>query len=243
MPVLRSETFVVSGLGLIGLLTSQLLLANVVLGIDPDPMKCSLAESLGVSSFNLSSGCDPLVWCLSKTSGIGVDAVLVTAATSSSDPLHLAAQACRQRGRIVLVGVTGLELRRDLFYKKELTFQVSCSYGPGRYDPIYEQHGHDYPIGFVRWTEQRNFQSVLYALATGALRTEPLVSHHFPIAQAFKAYELLSSSEPCLGILLRYPAAVDARQRSFSCQLLPNLLLPVSQCWELSVRAIMQAAS
>ena len=98
---------------------------------------------------------------------IGVDGVLITAATSSSEPVHVAAQVCRQRGRIVLVGVTGLELRRDLFYKKELSFQVSCSYSPGRYDLVYEQHGHDYPIGFVRWTEQRNFQAVLHAWPLG----------------------------------------------------------------------------
>ena len=91
-----------------------------------------------------------------------------------------------------------------VFYKKELSFQVSCSYGPGRYDPSYEQQGHDYPIGFVRWTEQRNFQAVLHAMDTGALRTEPLVSHRFPIEQAASAYELLSSSEPSLGILLEY---------------------------------------
>ena len=128
--------------------------------------------------------------------------MLITAATSSSEPVHLAAQVCRQRGRIVLVGVTGLELRRDFFYKKELSFQVSCSYGPGRYDPAYEQQGHDYPIGFVRWTEQRNFQAVLHALDTGALRTEPLISHRFPIAQAGDAYELLSSSKSSLGLSL-----------------------------------------
>ena len=210
------ETFVVSGLGLIGLLTSQLLTAQGcrVLGLDPDPSKCSLAEELGVTVLNLSSGIDPVAWCLEQTSGIGVDGVLITAATSSSEPVHVAAQACRQRGRIVLVGVTGLELRRDLFYKKELSFQVSCSYGPGRYDPAYEKHGHDYPIGFVRWTEQRNFQAVLHAMATGAVRTEPLVTHRFPIEQAAAAYELLGSTQPSLGILLQYPGTADPHQRT-----------------------------
>ena len=209
------ETFVVSGLGLIGLLTGQLLAAQGcrVLGLDPDHSKCALAEMLGITALHLASGVDPVAWCLEHTSGIGVDGVLITAATSSSEPVHVAAQACRQRGRIVLVGVTGLELRRDIFYKKELSFQVSCSYGPGRYDPAYEQHGHDYPIGFVRWTEQRNFQAVLHALAGGALHTEPLISHRFPIEQASEAYELLSSSEPSLGILLRYPASADLEQR------------------------------
>ncbi len=209
------ETFVVSGLGLIGLLTSQLLAAqgSRVLGLDPDPSKCALAETLGISALKVASGVDPVAWCLEHTAGIGVDGVLITAATASSEPVHVAAQACRQRGRIVLVGVTGLELRRDLFYKKELSFQVSCSYGPGRYDPAYEQQGHDYPIGFVRWTEQRNFQAVLHALASGALRTEPLISHRFAIEQASEAYELLSSSEASLGILLRYPETADPEQR------------------------------
>ena len=212
------ETFVVSGLGLIGLLTAQLLSAQGcrVLGFDPDPAKCALAEELGVVVLNLSSGADPVAWCLEQTSGIGVDGVLITAATSSSEPVHVAAQACRQRGRIVLVGVTGLELRRDLFFKKELSFQVSCSYGPGRYDPAYEQQGHDYPIGFVRWTEQRNFQAVLHVMAGGSLRTEPLISHRFPIEQAADAYELLSSLEPSLGILLQYPGTADPQQRTIA---------------------------
>ena len=205
------ETFVVSGLGLIGLLTGQLLAAQGcrVLGLDPDPSKCALAQSLGIAALHLANGVDPVAWCLEHTAGIGVDGVLITAATSSSEPVHVAAQSCRQRGRIVLVGVTGLDLRRDLFYKKELSFQVSCSYGPGRYDPSYEQHGHDYPIGFVRWTEQRNLQAVLYALASGALRTEPLISHRFAFEQAAAAYELLSSPEPSLGIVLRYPETAD----------------------------------
>lgn len=209
------ETFVVSGLGLIGLLTAQLLVAQGcrVLGLDPDPSQCDLAQSLGISALNLSDCKDPLTWCLKQTDGIGVDGVLITAATSSSEPVHLAAQACRQRGRIVLVGVTGLELRRDFFYKKELSLQVSCSYGPGRYDPVYEQQGHDYPIGFVRWTEQRNFQAVLHSLATGDLCTEQLISHRFPLEQASEAYELLSSPEPSLGILLRYSETANPKQR------------------------------
>jgi predicted dehydrogenase/threonine dehydrogenase-like Zn-dependent dehydrogenase len=209
------ETFVVSGLGLIGLLTGQLLAAQGcrVLGLDPDPSKCTLAEKLGITSLQLSSGNDPVAWCLDYTAGNGVDGVLITAATSSSEPVHVAAQVCRQRGRIVLVGVTGLDLRRDLFYKKELSFQVSCSYGPGRYDPSYEQLSHDYPIGFVRWTEQRNFQAVLNTLASGGLLTEPLITHRFLIEQATEAYELLSSPEPSLGILLRYSETADPEQR------------------------------
>ncbi|MEB3200909.1 MAG: bi-domain-containing oxidoreductase [Synechococcaceae cyanobacterium] len=210
------ETFVVSGLGLIGLLTAQLLQAQGcrVLGLDPDPGQCALAASLGIPSLDLSSGVDPVAWCLEQGDPGGVDGVLITAATSSSEPVHVAAQACRQRGRIVLVGVTGLELRRDLFYKKELSFQVSCSYGPGRYDPAYEQGGHDYPIGFVRWTEQRNFTAVLAALAAGRLRTEPLISHRFRFEDAPAAYALLSGDEPSLGILLQYRGDADPGLRS-----------------------------
>jgi predicted dehydrogenase len=111
---------------------------------------------------------------------------------------------CRKRGRIVLVGVTGLELSRADFYEKELTFQVSCSYGPGRYDPAYEEAGHDYPAGFVRWTEQRNFEAVLDLMAAGTLDVKPLISHRFDVDEAGKAYDLLASGEPSLGILLRY---------------------------------------
>lgn len=218
------ETFLVSGLGLIGLLTAQLLQAQGcrVLGLDPDPGKCQLAASFGIEPLALGSGPDPLPWILERTGGIGVDGALITAATASSEPMHLAAEACRQRGRLVLVGVTGLELRRDLFYKKELTFQVSCSYGPGRYDPAYEQQGHDYPLGFVRWTQQRNFQAVLQALATGSLRTEALISHRYPIEQAPEAYALLTGSEPCLGILLQYPGSADPAQRTIPLAAAPS---------------------
>lgn len=212
------ETFVVSGLGLIGLLTSQLLMAQGVrvLGLDPDPSKCALAEKLGVTVLNISAGVDPVAWCHELTEGVGVDGVLIAASTSSSEPIHVAAQSCRQRGRIVLIGVTGLDLQRDLFYKKELSFQVSCSYGPGRYDPAYERFGNDYPLGFVRWTEQRNFQAVLRVLATGALRTDLLISHSFPIERGSDAYELLSGSRQSLGILLKYSGSASAQHRTIS---------------------------
>jgi threonine dehydrogenase-like Zn-dependent dehydrogenase len=142
------EAVVVSGLGLIGLITVQLLRANGcrVLGIDYDKARLELAETFGASRVvNLSAGEDPVVAASEFSRGRGVDAVLITAATKSSEPMHQAAAMCRKRGRIVLVGVTGLELSRADFYEKELTFQVSCSYGPGRYDPAYEEKGHDYP--------------------------------------------------------------------------------------------------
>ena len=158
------ECFLVSGLGLIGLLTAQLLKAHGcnVLALDPDKNKCSLAESFGIHTFHLTKESDPLSWCMTVTDGVGVDGVLITASTTSSDPIHLAAQACRKRGRLVLVGVTGLDLRRDLFYKKELSFQVSCSYGPGRYDPTYEQQGHDYQS--LLFDGQRNVIFRLYLM-------------------------------------------------------------------------------
>ena len=218
------ETILVSGLGLIGILAAQLLVAQGcrVLGVDPDRSRCELAHSFGIDSLCLSDGADLFAWCNQLTNGIGVDGVLITAATNSSEPVDSAAKVCRQRGRIVLVGVTGLELRRDLFYKKELSFQVSCSYGPGRYDPAYEQQGHDYPIGFVRWTEQRNFQAVLHALSTGALSTEPLISHRYPIEKAAAAYDLLSSPEPSLGILLQYPGTADPKQRTIALPAEPS---------------------
>ncbi len=201
------ETVVVTGLGLIGLVTVQLLKANGcrVLGLDYDPAKLELAKAFGAEVVDLSAGQDPVPAAEAFSRGRGVDAVIVTAATKSSEPMHQAALMCRKRGRIVLVGVTGLELSRDDFFKKELTFQVSASYGPGRYDPNYEEKGQDYPIGFVRWTEQRNFEAVLDMMAEGKLDVKPLVSHRFDISEAEKAYDLVGGSGPSLGILLSYP--------------------------------------
>ncbi|MEA5421452.1 bi-domain-containing oxidoreductase [Spirulina sp. CCNP1310] len=201
------ECFVVTGLGLIGLLTAQLLKAQGcrVLGLDFAPDKLALAQKLGIDTLNLATASDPIALATAFSRGAGVDGVLITAATQSSEPVHQAAQMCRKRGRIVLVGVTGLELSRADFYEKELSFQVSCSYGPGRYDPNYEQNGQDYPIGFVRWTEQRNFTAVLDTLASGQLQIEPLISHRFPIDQADQAYAVLTGDQPYLGIVLNYP--------------------------------------
>jgi predicted dehydrogenase/threonine dehydrogenase-like Zn-dependent dehydrogenase len=206
------ETVVVSGLGLIGLLTVQLLRAHGcrVLGIDLAPERLALARQFGAEAVDLGAGDDPVAAALAYSRGRGVDAVIVTASTQSSEPLHQAALMCRKRGRIVLVGVTGLELSRADFYEKELTFQVSCSYGPGRYDPQYEEAGHDYPLGFVRWTEQRNFEAVLDLLADGRLQTATLVTHRFPLEQATGAYALLTDRQPSLGILLEYPDAAPS---------------------------------
>ncbi|MDZ4690012.1 MAG: bi-domain-containing oxidoreductase [Terricaulis sp.] len=200
------ENVVVTGLGLIGLATVQLLRAQGcrVLGIDLDPRRLELARAFGAEVVNPGAGGDVLTAAAAFSRGAGVDAVIITASTKSSDPVSQAARMCRKRGRIVLVGVTGLELSRADFYEKELSFQVSCSYGPGRYDPAYEEGGHDYPIGFVRWTEQRNFEAVLDLMASGALNVAPLISHRFPLERAEDAFALLTSDTPSLGILLEY---------------------------------------
>jgi predicted dehydrogenase/threonine dehydrogenase-like Zn-dependent dehydrogenase len=201
------ETVVVIGLGLIGLMTVQLLRANGcrVLGIDFDSSRVALARQMGASTVNPASGQDPVAAALALSGGNGVDAVLITASTKSSEPTSQAARMCRKRGRIVLVGVTGLELNRSEFYEKELSFQVSCSYGPGRYDPGYEMGGNDYPLGFVRWTEQRNFEAVLSLLADGRLDTKALISSRYDIEQAKSAYDQLTADSSVLGILLEYP--------------------------------------
>lgn len=206
------ESVVVTGLGLIGLMTVQLLRAHGcrVLGIDFDPAKLELARSFGAETVDLSAGADPVAAAMAFSRGRGVDAVIITASTKSSEPMHQAALMSRKRGRIVLIGVTGLELSRADFYEKELTFQVSCSYGPGRYDPNYEEKGRDYPVGFVRWTEQRNFEAVLDMMAEGRLNVGALISHRFPLDDAAAAYELVSGKGQSLGILLEYPGAEAA---------------------------------
>jgi predicted dehydrogenase/threonine dehydrogenase-like Zn-dependent dehydrogenase len=211
------ETVVVTGLGLIGLLTVQLLRAHGcrVLGLDFDKEKLALARQFGAEVVDLGANQDPVAAAETYSRGYGVDAVIITAATKSSEPMHQAALMCRKRGRIVLVGVTGLQLSREDFFKKELTFQVSASYGPGRYDPNYEEKGQDYPIGFVRWTEQRNFEAVLDMMADGRLDVKPLISHRFGIDEAEKAYELVGGAGPSLGILLSYPGIeVNDRNRT-----------------------------
>jgi predicted dehydrogenase/threonine dehydrogenase-like Zn-dependent dehydrogenase len=210
------ESVVVTGLGLIGLLTVQLLRAHGcrVLGVDPNPARLEVARSFGAETVDVSAGEDPVAAANRFSRGRGVDAVIITAATASSEPVHQAALMSRKRGRIVLVGVAGLELSRQDFYEKELTFQVSCSYGPGRYDPRYERDGQDYPFGLVRWTEQRNFEAVLDMMADGRLNVRPLISHSFAFGDATRAYDLVSSSEPSLGIVLAYRADAELSDES-----------------------------
>lgn len=207
------EAFVVTGVGLIGLLTVQLLRAQGcrVLAIDFDDAKLGLAKQFGAEICNPGKGQDPIVLGVAFSRGQGVDGVIITASTKSSDPVTQAARMSRKRGRIVLVGVTGLELSRADFYEKELTFQVSCSYGPGRYDPLYEDHGQDYPLPFVRWTEQRNFEAVLDMMASGQLNLEPLITHSFKFEDAPAAYSTLTDDSTALGILLKYTSNVTER--------------------------------
>lgn len=184
------ETVVVVGLGLIGLVAGQLLRSNGcrVIGIEFDEDKVKLAQSLGIDAINPSLGTDPIKYIETLTAGIGADAVLITASSKSDDIIHDACTMSRKRGRIVLVGVIGLNLRRDDFYKKELSFQVSCSYGPGRYDEEYESKGHDYPLPYVRWTEKRNFETVLHCIETGRLNVSKLITERVPLEQYMDIY-------------------------------------------------------
>ena len=207
------ESFVVTGAGLIGLLTIQMLRANGcrVLAIDFDQSKLELAKQYGAEICNPGRGEDPVAAGMAFSRGAGVDGVIITASTKVSDPVVQAARMSRKRGRIILVGVTGLELNRADFYEKELSFQVSCSYGPGRYDSAYEEKGQDYPLGFVRWTEQRNFVAVLDMMSAGTLNLEPLITHRFKFEDAPQAYDVLTQDKSGLGILLQYNSPVEMR--------------------------------
>ncbi len=198
------ERVVVIGLGLVGLVTVQLLRANgcAVLGADFNSARVDMARRFGAETVDLSKGQDLLKAADAFSGGRGVDGVLVTASTKSNDPMSQAARMSRRRGRVVLVGVAGLDLNRSDLFQTEVSVQVSCSYGPGRYDPLYEDKGQDYPFGFVRWTEQRNFEAVLDLLDRGALDFSGLISHRIDLADASKAYEVLAEDPTSLAILL-----------------------------------------
>ncbi len=201
------ESVVVIGLGLIGQLTVQLLNAHGcrVFAIDVETNKIDLAKRLGAND-----GCAPgdaakqrvLEW----SRGRGADAVLITAGTESNEPVELAGEVSRAKGRVIVVGAVGLTLPRKPYYDRELTFRISMSYGPGRYDREYEERGHDYPIGYVRWTEGRNIEAFLDMIAAGKVNVAPLVTHRFKVDEAERAYELITSSEPHVGVLLQYDA-------------------------------------
>ncbi len=208
------ERFVVTGAGLIGLLTIQLLRAHgaSVLAIDFDDKKLALASQFGAQVCNPSKGEDPVAAGMAFSRQQGVDGVIIAASTQSSVVVSEAARMSRKRGRIVLVGVSGLELNRSEFYDKELSFQVSCSYGPGRYDPNFEDKGWDYPIGFVRWTEQRNFAAVLDMISDKRLDVTPLIGSRFELSDVKQAYASLVSEASGLGILIDYPSASGSDQ-------------------------------
>lgn len=210
------ETVVVVGLGLIGLITVQLLRANGcnVIGFDFDINKIELARSFGAHAFAATDSIEVEQIVKSFTDGDGADSVIITASTKSNDPIETAPKLCRHRGKVILVGVVGLELNRTEFFKKEISFQVSCSYGPGRYDPNYEQKGMDYPIGFVRWTENRNFKAVLDLLKNKKLDFNPLITRNEPFENAAKLYDSLTDEKSVLGIILDYPLETDLSLKS-----------------------------
>jgi len=212
------ETVGVIGLGLVGQLTMQLLRAAgcTVLGIDLNEAACDLAKRCGCDAVAMPKRDDVERLAAHLSNGFGLDTVIITASTSSSEPIEQAATLLRDRGRVVLVGVTGMEVPREIFYRKELEFRLSRSYGPGRYDPLYEEKGLDYPIGYVRWTEQRNMEAFLQMLATKRLDVAPLITHTFPIDDAPKAYELITgkTGERFVGVLISYPEGAETRLRS-----------------------------
>jgi len=203
-------------LGLLGLLTVQIARAAgcLVAGMDKEPATFALAQQLGCELVvpNTDEAISD-IW--GWTNAVGVDAVIITASTSSNEPIERAIEAVRKRGRLVVVGAIGMDIPRQPFYEKELELRIATSYGPGRYDPVYEEQGQDYPIAYVRWTEQRNMEAFLQLLATGAVRTEPLTTHRFPIQRATEAYELLTrGQERAVGILLEYPSAAEGKGES-----------------------------
>ena len=199
------ETVAVIGMGLLGLLASQIAAASGcrVFGIDTNPERVALGSSLGLSACLRDQAVDS---AQAFTANRGFDVVLICADSSSNDPVELAAVIARDRARVVATGAVGLSFPRKIYYEKELSFVNSRSYGPGRYDPSYEENGRDYPIGYVRWTEGRNFQAVVDLMASGRLKVAPLISHRYPIEKAAEAYEVITgkSKEPFLGILLTY---------------------------------------
>ena len=200
------ESIVVVGLGLIGLVAAQLLKANGcnVIGTDFDQQKVDMANSFGVTAINPGKGVDPVKFVEEYTNNIGADGVLITASAKTDEVIHQACLMSRKRGRIVLVGVIGLNMRRDDFYKKELTFQVSCSYGAGRYDEDYENKGHDYPFAYVRWTEKRNFQAILGAISNGGLDVKPLITETVDLANYNEIYGDMRK-RGSIASILKYP--------------------------------------
>ncbi len=220
------ESVVVIGLGLVGQLTVQLLKANGcrVFGLDLDPARVSLALELGADDAKVSDD-SAAKFIEAFTRGRGADAVLITAATDSNQPVELAAKVSRLKGRVIIVGMTGLDIPRAPFFSRELKLMISMSYGPGRYDPDYEEKGHDYPFAYVRWTEQRNIESFLQLVADKRVNVDRLTTHQFPIEEAERAYQLISGDarEPYLGVVLNYdPEAQVARRIALGATAAPR---------------------
>ena len=261
------EAVVVIGLGLLGQLTVQLLKANGcrVFGLDIDPKKIELAQQLGAEGGALSDA-DAKSAVMQWSRGRGADAVLITAATSSNQPVELAGEISRMKGRVVAVGLVGLDVPRHLYYNRELTLKISMSYGPGRYDPEYEERGHDYPFAYVRWTEGRNIEAFLDLVAEGRVNVERLITHRFSIDEGERAYQLISGEvkEPYLGVLLNYDTErellkrietgkASARQQASTQQSVrlgmigaggyaKSMLLPNFKTWGADFRAIATAS-
>jgi len=200
------ETIVVIGLGLIGLLTAELLIANGcrVIGVDLDSRKIELAKEKGIIGINPKDGDDVIKTVIGVTNDVGADGVIITASAKNNDIISQAAQMSRKKGRIVLVGVIGLDISRAEFYEKELSFQVSCSYGPGRYDGDYERKGIDYPLPFVRWTEKRNFEAVLHAISSGKLKVKSLITERTALNDYRNIYDKISD-QGSIASILEYP--------------------------------------
>ena len=198
------ETIVVVGLGLIGLVTAELLLANGcnVIGFDFDEEKIRIAKEKGIVAINPAKGTDQVKFVEDYTNQVGADGVIITASNKSNEIISQSAKMCRKRGRIILVGVIGLDISRADFYEKEISFQVSCSYGPGRYDESYEQKGNDYPIGFVRWTEKRNFEAILNAMAKKVLKVQPLITEKVSLNEYDRIYDHMDNSKSIASILV-----------------------------------------
>lgn len=207
------ETVVVVGLGLIGLVVTQLLRANGcrVIGIDFDQQKVDIANSKGITAINPGKGINPVKFVEEYTANIGADGVLITASTKSDEVIHEACEMSRKRGRIILVGVVGLSMRRDDFYKKELSFQVSCSYGPGRYDEDYEQKGHDYPLPYVRWTEKRNFETILRTIASGGLDVKSLITEEVALEDYLQIYGDMRK-QGSIASIIRFPEQSEIKR-------------------------------
>jgi len=214
--VTLGESVVVIGLGLLGQLTVQLLKANGcrVFGVDLDLAKVELARSLGADD-TVVSGEETKRIIVEWSRGRGADAVLITAATPSNQPIELAGEVSRLKGRVVAVGLVGLDIPRKIYFERELALKVSMSYGPGRYDPEYEERGHDYPFAYVRWTEGRNIEAFLDLVAERRVNVERLITHRFPVEEGERAYQLITgeAKEPYLGVLLCYDTARELERR------------------------------